>query len=129
MPDKRVGGDAEAIWRKLLRRPLPLSSEAFRTVHSAEKKVLGDGELAHQRVVLINDGQAKSARLQRVGADERIAHDRDAAFVGGNRAGGDAKKRALARAILAEDGVNFPRPALEVDAVEGLHAGIALGNA
>ena len=78
---------------------------------------------------MIDDGQAESARLQRVGAGEWIAHDGDAAFVGGNRAGGDAEKRALARAILAQDGVNFPWPARQIDAIEGLHARIALGDA
>ena len=129
MSDQRIRGDAEAVWRQLLRRPLPLSGEAFWTVHGAEKEVLSNGEFAHQRVVLIDDGQAQPARLQRIGGGKRVAHDRDAAFVGGDRAGGDAEKRALARAVLAKNGVNFPRPAYEVDAVEGLHAGIALGDA
>ena len=129
MPDERVRRDAERVRSKQPRRPFVLAADGLRAVGDPEDEVLGDGELAHQRVVLIDDGEAELARLQRVGGRERPAHDRHAAFIGGDGAAGNAEKGTFAGAVLAEDGVNLSRPAFEIDPIERLHAGIALRNA
>ena len=83
MPDEGIGRDAETVGSKQPRRPFTLAAQALWAVDDSEKEVVGDGELAHQQVVLIDNGEAELARLQRVGGRERLAHDRHAALVGG----------------------------------------------
>ena len=129
MPDQRIRRDAKIVGRKLLCSPLPFARQRLWPVAGAEQKIFSDRELAHQRVVLINNGQTKRPRQQRVGAGERFAHDRDAAFIGGDGASGNPEQRTLARAIFSKDCVNFAGAAFEIDAVKRLHAGIALGYA
>ena len=129
MSDQGIWRNTEIVGSKLLCGPLPLSTDSRGAIHGPEEEVLRHGQLAHQRVVLIDDGQAELARLQRIGGDKRLAHDRHPAFVREDRTAGDAEERALARAVLAHDGVNFAGPAFEVDPVERLYAGIALRDA
>ncbi len=126
MFDGHFRRDFQPVRGELLRSPLPLSRKTFRPIRRAENQVLGDGELAHQRIVLINGRKAQSAHVQRIGGDHRLSHDRNTAFVGGHRTGGDAEQCALSGAVFAENSVDFPRAALEVDPIKRQHAGIAL---
>ena len=129
LANQRIRRDAKVVGRELLCRPLPLSRQRLWPVAGAQQQVLGDRQLAHQRVVLINHGQAELTRQQRVGAGERLAHDGDAAFIGSDGAGGNPEQRALAGTVFSKHRMDFAGAAFEIDAVERLHAGIALGYA
>ncbi len=120
VPDECIGRDVELVGGGPRRDG---------TVGDAEQEVLSHRQLADQRIVLIDSGEPEPAREERIGARQRLAHDPDLALIGGRRAAGDAKQRALAGAVLAEHGVDLARPAFEADAIERLDAGIALRNA
>ena len=129
MSDQRIRRNAQIVGSKLFLRPLAFAAKRRRSIDRSEQKILRDRQLAHQRVVLIDDGEAELPRLQRIGGDEGLAHDHHPALVGDDRAAGNAEERALARAVLAEHGVDLARPAFEIDPVERLHARIALRDA
>jgi hypothetical protein len=53
----------------------------------------------------------------------------DGAVVGFDRAEGDIGQRRFARAVFADERVNFTRKQIEIDAVDRDDAGIDLANA
>jgi hypothetical protein len=80
--------------------------------------VLGHGEVGDQGWVLVGDGQPALAHRQRRRSADRLAVELDGAAVRLERAGRDGHQGRLARAVLAEQGVDLPGPGLERDALE-----------
>ena len=93
-----------------------------------DEHVLGDGQVREQPWLLVDDGDAEGAGLGGpVDLDDlAVEHDRPA--VGLVDAGQDLDQRALARAVLADQGVDLAGDEVERDVVERLGGCEALGD-
>ena len=87
---------------------------------------VSDGD---QREVLVDHAEAGGDRVARRAERHGLAVDADLARVGLVEPGQDVHERALAGAVLAEQGVDLARPQVEVDVVVGDDAGEALDDA
>ena len=85
----------------------------------AEHHVLGDGERLHEPEVLVHHPDPGVDPVARRVEGDRSAVDLHLTFVGAIEAGEDVRQRALAGAVLAEQGVHLALERLEVDAVVG----------
>ena len=85
--------------------------------------------MRRDRQLLVDHGHAGPARLQRVARRVGLAVQRHGAGVGGEGAGQDGHQRALARAVLPDEGDDLAGRDAEVDAVEGDGGGEGLGDA
>ena len=83
----------------------------------AEDHVLGDGERRHQPEMLVHHADPRVERLARRVELDRLAVEQDLALVGPVEPGEDVRQRALARAVLAEEGVHLALSRLEVHPV------------
>src|SRR5688572_24769401 len=100
--------------------------EAARRI--GDRNIVGDREVGHQREFLEHADDAGLGRIGRF--EELLLHtfDGERAAVGSDDAGHDLDEGRLPRPVLAEDGVNGPAPAGEVDALEGASAREIFGN-
>ena len=97
--------------------------------HAAEQDVLRDAEVRHQVGMLGHHANAELLAAQRAIDRLRLAAEADFTCVGLHCAGQDARERALARAVLADDGVHFAALGGEVDRAQRLRAAEALADA
>ena len=95
----------------------------------AEEDVVGDPEVGDQVELLVDRGDAAADGRRRVAAGERLAVEQDLAVGRVDGAGDALDQRGLAGAVGADDAVHLAGPHVEVDAVEGAHAGVLLGQA
>ena len=79
--------------------------------------------------MLVDHADAAGDRVGRPGDGDRLAVEQDLARVGREQPVQDVHQRALAGAVLAEEGVDLAGPDEQVDAVVGDDAGEALGDA
>ena len=86
----------------------------------AEHDVGGDVEVRAEGELLVDHGEAAGSRVGRPTRAPRRAVDFHDASVGRSDAREDAHERALARPVLAEDGVDFAWLRFEIDAGEGV---------
>ena len=85
---------------------------------AAEEDVLRDGQVITERQLLMDERHSRQPGLERpIRLVGRPAH-RHRAGVGPKAAGDDVHEGALARAVLADEGVDPPGPDLQRDAVE-----------
>ena len=126
--DARGAVYCEIVWRELLFGPGLHPAIGQRLTDRADIEVLGDGELRHERVVLIYGGEPEALGLRRVRRGQPITEDFDRAIVRRQRAARDLEQRALARAVLAEHRVDLAGHAVEADIAERLDSGEALGD-
>lgn len=107
---------------------LPVGDEQ-RARFAADEDVLGDGEVAHHIELLVDD---RDPRLLGV-SDGPEVHGRAVVLedpgVVGVDARHDLEESRLARAVLADEGVNLPGAQVEGDPLEGLDSGEGLGDA
>ena len=97
--------------------------------HAAEQDVFRDAEVGHQVGVLGHHADAELLAAQRACDRLRLAAEADFARVALHCAGQDARERALARAVLADDGVHFAALGGKVDRAQRLRAAEALADA
>ncbi len=95
----------------------------------AEQDVVRDGQDRHQHEVLVDHADAAVDGIGRVFDVDDLAIEQDLTLVRFGQAVEDVHERRLAGAVLAQQGVDLARLHVEVDAVVGDHAGIALGDA
>ena len=88
----------------------------------AKEHVLGDRLRWHQREVLVHHPDAGSDGVARGAESDVLAADSDHPLIGSVEPGQHVHERALAGAVLAEEGVDLPGPDVEVDVVVGAHA-------
>jgi hypothetical protein len=92
--------------------------------------VLGDAQVGQEAQFLIDDRDAVLAGDMRVGDVHDLAVDQDLpAGIGMISPGQNLHQRALASAVLAHQGLDFPAPGFQLHVVEGLGAGKCLGDA
>jgi hypothetical protein len=122
-----VADPPQRLARRLVqRRPV---DEAARAVPPAEEDVLADRERLHERELLVDDRDAPPAGRLRRAEGSVLAVEEHPALVGDDRSRDHLHQRRLPRAVLPEQGVDLAGVDLEVDAGEGLDAGIRLADA
>ena len=97
-------------------------------VAARERHVLRDRHRRHQHEVLVDHRDAGTARFLRRAPRDRSAGQPDLAGVRDVESRHHLHERGLARAVLAEQRVNGPGVAAEVDPVERLHRTEALAR-
>ena len=95
----------------------------------AEGDVLEHRHRLEQREMLEHHADAEAARGAGVRDADGRAVEHDLALVGREDAVDHLDESRLARAVLAEQGVNLARPDAEIDVVVGAHAGKRLADA
>ncbi len=104
-------------------------AQIARIIH-AERDVLEHGHRLEQREMLEHHADAEAARLLRAGDRDLAAVPSDRARIGLEHAVDDLDQRALAGAVLAEQGMDLARHHREADVVVGEHAaGVAFADA
>ena len=94
---------------------------------AAHEDVLGHRQIGEERRLLVDDRDARGLRLRGAGEVDRLAVEQEVARIAAVEAGDDLDERRLARAVLADQGVD--RAAVEREAAraqrdhgpEGLH--------
>ena len=82
----------------------------------------------NKRRLLVNRGDSQITRADRIEVADRPAPDLDRSLVGQMGAGDHLDQRRFARAVFADQGVDFPGPEVERDTLQGLHAGKCLAD-
>ena len=93
-----------------------------------DEHVLGDGQVREEARLLVDDGDPERAGLRRTVDRDRLPVEEDRPAVGLMDAGEDLDQRALARAVLADEGVDLARDEVERDVVERLGRRESLGD-
>ncbi len=131
LPDVGFGIYLETVFlRELAYAPgnTPSIGEGPAPRSLAEGDVLGDGEGGNEHEVLVDHADAGSDRIRgRMEAEGKSVYD-DLALVGLVHSIELAHERALACAVLAEEGVNLPRRDVEADIGIGADAREALDD-
>ena len=95
----------------------------------AEEDVLGDAQAVHQVELLVDRGDSGPHGRGRVGQAHRLAGQQHLPGIRLVGAGQHLDQRRLPRAVLAEQAMHLARAYIEIDAVEGAHAGELLDDA
>ena len=95
----------------------------------SEQDVLGDGEVRAERELLMDEGDAAPPRLERRGRGVGPIVELHLAAVRMQRAGDDAHQRALAGAVLPDQGVHLAGVEHQVHAVQRHRRAEPLGEA
>ena len=114
--DKRLGIDRQADRIETRPRFLPREKRlglppAPRSAQIEGGEVLADGEVGEEAELLVDRNDARGDRLLHRAEGDDPAIEPDRALVGPDRADDDLDQRALAGAVLAEDGVDPARVA------------------
>ena len=110
---------------RVLRRPVdpPAAGDL-----PAGEDVLGDGEVEEQLRFLIDGRDAEGDGVSGAVDGHRLALEGDPPGVGGRRPGEDLDQRGLARAVLADQGVDPAGAHGHVRVTDGPHGAVALGH-
>jgi hypothetical protein len=92
----------------------------------AEDDVLGDGQHGHEHEVLVDHADATGDRIRGTTQGDGLPVHQDLALVGLGQPVQDVHEGRLAGTVLTQQGVDLARPDLQVDAVVGDDARIAL---
>ena len=90
--------------------------------------VLRDRQIGKQGGLLVNAGDAKFVRRGRGKFFDALTVDLNGAAIGLVRAGDDLDERGLARAVLAEERVNFPCPQIKRHPLQSPHRAEVFGD-
>src|SRR5574337_1574833 len=96
---------------------------------AADEHVLGDRHVGGEGELLVNSRDAGALRLVRRLELNLFAEELDRSLIGRLGAGEDLEQRRFARAVLAEQRVNFGRPDFKMRVLERPHAGEAIAEA
>ena len=91
-----------------------------------EDEVVGDTQVRRQRELLVDHGDPQLLGVARPVEADRLAIQLDLAVVPALGLGEQLHEGRLAGAVLAGDRVHLAGPDVQVDAVDGRHAGKAL---
>ena len=130
--DARVGVEVEAEALDDLARLAPRGGDVERRAAprlGAQDQVLGDGQGLHQHEVLVHHPDALGDRVAGGSHHDLAAVDLDGALVGRLKPVEDLHQRALAGAVLADQGVDLAPFDLEVDTLVGDDQREALADA
>jgi len=131
--DLRLGVDLEAEPPAELDDPAvrlrAIEEVARRHRLVAEHDVLGHGQDGDQHEVLVDHVDPAVDGVGWTGEVHHLPVEQDLALVRACEPVEDVHQRRLARAVLAEEGVDLARAHIEVDVVVGDDAGIPLGDA
>src|SRR5207247_7490836 len=94
----------------------------------ADEDVLRNGQIRKEARLLVHDRDAERACSRRPGNLDRLAVEEDRAAVGLMDAREDLDEGALARAVLADEGMDLARQEIQGHLVEGLRRGESLGD-
>ena len=108
--------------------PAPANAAPAAARLEPDRDVLGDRQVRKERRLLVNRGDSQLARTHRIKVADRPALDLDSSLVGQVGAGDHLDQRRFARAVFADQGVNFAGPQVERDPLQGLHAGKRLAD-
>ncbi|MHC2386745.1 hypothetical protein ACVIHB_001561 [Bradyrhizobium liaoningense] len=128
LPDFALGIERQSIGLRHLLQPRRHVLEGLFAVE-AERDVLGDGKIVEQREMLEYHTDAKAACFRGTGKHDWLALPADLAGAGLDQPVDGLDQRRLAGAVLAEQGVNFTRPDVDVDGIVGEEIAITLGEA
>jgi len=129
--DQRIGVHLEPVLLTQTEDPLagPARVEPSATGGLlAQDDVLQDGEVVGQLEVLVHHADAASDRVGGRAQRDDLAVDRDRPGIGPLHAVQGLHQGGLARAVLADDGVNRARLNRDVDVVVRDHTGKGLGD-
>ena len=129
--DQREGIEVEAEPagdRAGLRRHAPPADEQARPGLAADEDVLRDRHVGRQGEFLVDGHDAAPLRVMRRRQLDAIAGQLDRPGIGLLRPGQDLEQRRLPGAVLAEQRMDLAGAHREVDVVERLDAGKALGD-
>jgi len=104
---EQIAGLARALF------PIDAAEEAGRL--EREGDVFGDGEVREERGLLIDGGDAESARDGRGVVRDGLAEDGERAGIGGDGAGHDLDEGGFAGPVFADERVDFARAEFEGD--------------
>ena len=107
----------------------PRPRDAAAGGQAAHHQVLADRQVRQQAELLVDDADARVARLRRARVAHVAALDPVLALVALDGAGEDLDQRALAGAVLAGEAVDLAGAQLERDVLERLDRAVALGDA
>ena len=93
------------------------------------KDVFVYGKVFEDRKLLMDDRNPRRLRRQRMERLDRFAVDQNRAAVRRVFAGKHLDERGFARAVFAEQGMDFAAADIEADVLERMHRSKALGNA
>ena len=123
--------DAETLQQRLdftvHLRPIDPAEPVLRL--AAHEDVFRDIEIGEERRVLVDDGDAVLARVERAMKHDLAPVHEDRAGVGPVHAGQHFHERALAGAVLADQRVDLAFGHREIDAAQRLHRAELLGDA
>ena len=125
-----AGMRAGEAGQRLLRQSaaLPLGQSAADEPVMAQEDIVEHAARGRQQHFLEYGGEAQPAGGRGAGQVDRLAVQSDRATVGLDDAGEELHQRALARAVLAQDGVDVPGRQRDVDAVQGHGLAVALAH-
>ena len=103
------------LGQQLPRPPLPLPEPRSPILGRRQEEVVLHGFGQDQRGVLVRHGEAELPGLRRGIPAKGFAPDPDGAQIGVDEPAGDPEEGRLARPVLAHDGVNLARTAIEAD--------------
>ena len=103
---------------RLPSHPLPIDQTQSGARLLAHEEILGDGQIRDEREFLEDRHDANGDRVGWAAEGDRLAVVGDRARVRGMNPAQDLHHRALAGAVLAEEGVNFSRLTGELRAVQ-----------
>ena len=129
--DPRVGIEVEAEARDQVARPLARPADVEQRAPMrlrAQDQVLGDGQRLDQHEVLVHHPDPRVDRVAGAAHGHGAAVDLDLAGVRRLQAVEDLHERALAGAVLADEGVHLAPRELEVDVVVREDQGEALDD-
>ena len=110
------------------RRAAPVDAAPRRARLERERDVLGDRQVREQRRLLINGRDAQRARRCRAHRGHRLRRQQTGPRVGGHGARHHLDQRRLARAVLADERVDFSCVEIERHAGQRAHACVRLGD-
>ena len=120
--------EADALAELLcLRLELPIADEEARTRLTADEDVLRHRHVGGEGEFLVDGDDTGGLRFVRRGETYTPAVELNGTAVGRLGAGKDFEQGRLAGAVLAQESMDFRVTNLEVDVLEGAHAGEGLG--
>ena len=127
LPDLAPGIERKPVNFGYLLEPRRHVLERFLAVE-AERHVLGDGEVVEQREMLEHHADAAGTRFRWSGQHHLLALPAHLAFARLDQAVDGLDQGGFSGAVLAEQGMDLPRPDIDVDRVVGEECAVALGQ-
>ena len=127
LPDLAVGIERKPVNIGHFFEPRRHVLEQFLAVEP-ERDILGDGEIVEQREMLEHHADAAGTRFRRSGQDHLLALPAHLAFARLDQAVDGFDQGRFARAVFAQQRMDFLRPDIDIDGIIGEESAVALGQ-